>query len=593
MTTERRQFAEILAGVVLSPVKVLGKQVYRFDGVEVDPSQGCLRRNGEELSVRQKSLQALLYLLEERHRLVTKEELIERVWDGMAVSDDALVQLIKEIRHSLGDDPRQPRFIKTVPKAGYRFIAPVEEFYLDLPAAIEIERHASVEIEYEEEITGETRRGGDTEIRRLGLIPSVSVSSRHRVVLMATVAAFLLLAGATVTYLLTKSSRRSGPLAEVTLSPLPGKKPLVVMYFANQSGSPDLDWLREGLADMFITNFSRSKQLNVLSRQQLYHLIERGGHSQTDTIRLDDALEIARKTRAEVIALGSYVRLGEKIRIDVQLHSAQNGQPLASESIVADQPQDILAQVDLLSFKLAAHMGAAPEVEESRTKLDGLMTINLEAYRYYSLAVEKAQALHNEEAIALLEKAVALDPQFAMAYGRIGYAYAVTGTHAERSKPYLEKAFLLSNHLTEKDRLYITAWYSIAHLDYPAAIAPLRKIINQYPLEAEAYFRMGYLLRGERQHEEAVRVLKQGLVIDPEDKDIYNALGLIYLDINRYDEAIAAHQRYVELAPKEPNAHDSLGMSYQCARALPRGHHGIQPGARAQPAIWHRCLPPW
>jgi tetratricopeptide (TPR) repeat protein len=84
-------------------------------------------------------------------------------------------------------------------------------------------------------------------------------------------------------------------------------------------------------------------------------------------------------------------------------------------------------------------------------------------------------------------------------------------------------------------------------------------------MEVEAYVRLGYLLRGEGQHEEAVRVLKQSLVIDQAARDVYNALGLIYLDFHRYDEAIAAHQRYVQLAPAEPNAYDSLGMSYQCA----------------------------
>ena len=232
--------------------------------------------------------------------------------------------------------------------------------------------------------------------------------------------------------------------------------------------------------------------------------------------------------------------------------------------MVAD-PAQILTQIDLLSLKLASHLGALPAEPERKRALADLMTNNLEAYRYYSLAVEKAQALRNDEAIALLEKAVALDPQFAMAYGRIGYAYAVTGNEAERAKAPLKKAFQLSNRLTEKDRLYITAWYSIANLDFPGATAPLRKIMAQYPMEVEAYLSLAYLLRGEGQHDEAISLLKQSLVIDPEARDVYNALGLLYLDLHRYDEAVAAHQRYVQLAPAEPNAYDSLGMSYQCA----------------------------
>ena len=108
-------------------MSVLGRQIYRFDGVEVDVSQWSLRRDGEELAVRRRAFQALLFLLEERHRLVTKEDLINRVWKDQIVTDDALVQLIKELRRSLGDDPRQPRFIKTVWGTGYTFVGAESE----------------------------------------------------------------------------------------------------------------------------------------------------------------------------------------------------------------------------------------------------------------------------------------------------------------------------------------------------------------------------------------------------------------------------------------------------------------------------------
>src|SRR4030095_66656 len=95
----------------------------------------------------------------------------------------------------------------------------------------------------------------------------------------------------------------------------------------------------------------------------------------------------------------------------------------------------------------------------------------------------------------------------------------------EKARPYLEKAFQLSERLTEKDRLSITAWYEMANLDYPGAIATFRKIIAQYPLEVEAYMRLSHLLQGEERFGEAIEAAKQGLVIDPEAKDIYNLLG--------------------------------------------------------------------
>src|SRR6266513_72305 len=132
-------------------MKALCTKIYQLGPIEVDPSRGYIRRNGEEQYLRKKGIQLLVYLLEKRHRLVTKEELFDEIWEGMAVSDDALVQLIKEVRRSLGDNPRQPQFIKTFPKIGYRFIGPVEEHLIAGSATVETTEITTVEVEYEEE----------------------------------------------------------------------------------------------------------------------------------------------------------------------------------------------------------------------------------------------------------------------------------------------------------------------------------------------------------------------------------------------------------------------------------------------------------
>jgi tetratricopeptide (TPR) repeat protein/DNA-binding winged helix-turn-helix (wHTH) protein len=556
-------------------MKVLGRQIYRFDDIEVDPAHGCLRRGGEELEVRQKSLQVLLYLLEQRHRLVTKEELIEHVWAGMAVTDDSLVQLVLEIRRHLGDDPRHPRFIKTVPKVGYRFIAPVEELLFDVPAAIEVEHHASVEIEFEEEISDTRER--EAEARPAALIQPALASQRRRNILLTAVASVLLLAAASTFYLKRFQPRRAQS-TEVALPRVPGKRTLAVMFFENRSNEAETEWLREGLADMLITDLSRSQKLSVLGRQQLHLLLERGGYSAAREIRLDEALDLARGISADAIALGSFARVGAKTRVDVQLYDTRSGAMLAAESGLADEPDRILTQIDILALKLAAHLGAAPAAQDAKASLAGVMTDNLEAYRYYSLAVEKAQAAHNAEAIALLEKAVALDPQFAMAYARIGYAHAVTGDTSEKAKPYLEKAFQLSDRLTEKDRLYIAAWYAIANFDYAGAIKSFREIVARYPLEIEAYLRLARLLRGEGRHEEAIEAARQALAVDAGSADLYNVLGMTYAELGRHDEALAMFRRYVELAPDESNAHDSLGLGYQWAG---RYAEAVQEYARA------------
>src|SRR5262249_9270206 len=181
-------------------MKVLGERVYRIGEIEIDTLQGSIRRKGEEQYLRQKAFQLLVYLIERRHRVVTKEDLLENIWEGTAVSDDALVQLIKEVRRSLGDDPRQPQFIKTLPKVGYRFIAQVEELLVDGTAILDNTEVTTVEVEYEEEDNNETGRHRDAETRRLGLPPHLSTRSL-RVFRLTVLAAILVAATALAIYL--------------------------------------------------------------------------------------------------------------------------------------------------------------------------------------------------------------------------------------------------------------------------------------------------------------------------------------------------------------------------------------------------------
>jgi tetratricopeptide (TPR) repeat protein len=537
----------------------VGKPIYRFDGIELNTALGCLQRDGSERPLRPKSYQLLVYLIENRQRLVTKEELIEHVWANAAVTDDALVQVIVELRRALGDDSRRPHFIKTIPKAGYRFIGAVEAVYTDNAPALSFEEITAIEYEYREEI----RDDAISPAREIAAVIAPPAERRwfqsHLARAIIAIVAVALMAGLWIV-LQKRLTHQGSAVAELPLPQVPGRRTVAVIFFDNQSESRDLDWLREGLADMLITNLSRSARLTVLGRQQLHLLLERRGYGDATHLHLDDALDIARRIHAETIVMGGFTRLGDRIRVDAALHDAATGQFIAAESFTTDRPEQILTQVDLLSLKLASHLGDDATEGERRAPLGEVMTSNLEAYRCYSLAVERAQAYHTAEALALLEQAVRLDPEFAMAYARIGYTFALVRVNeGARAQAYLERAFQLSHRLTEKDRLYINAWYAAARHDTDSAVRWLKEIIARYPLEVEAYLRLGYFYQST---EAAITTYRQGLLIDPEAKAIYNAMGFSLYAMGRYDEAIAAHQRYVQLAPTEANAHDSLGMTY-------------------------------
>ena len=508
-------------------------KIWRFEEVEIDVVRGRIKYGGEERHLRQKPFAVLVYLIEHREGVVTKEDLIRDVWSGMAVVDDVLVQCIKDIRRTLNDDPHRPRFIRTIPKIGYRFIGLVNT---NGSEAVQVPLNPPLAVEESGEVAPQSRLpfSGRTAFRAIPFL-------------------ILLLGIAFAVYKFVPRPDQSGFTAT------PNQKVIAVLNFTNQSRDPELDWMTEGLTDMLITNLSRSEKLNALSRSRLRPLLnERPG-----TDELDRAVEAARKIQADAFLMGSFARIGKKVRIDVHIYQTKTGNVLASEALIVDRVEDILTDIDLLSYRLLARLGVSPVDSEPDFHLARTMTNNLEAYRYYMLGLDQTQALHTTEAIALLEKAVSLDPEFAMAHARIGYVYAFNTSTPEKGKPYLQKAFQLSGRLTERDQLAIRAWYAVAGKEYKEAIAAFQEMIKKNPQESEAYWRLGRLLAGEGEPEKAIHILKRGLVVDPQAKDIYNVIGGLLIELGRDGEAIAMMERYVALVPNESNAYDSLGLAYQ------------------------------
>lgn len=355
-------------------------RVIRFLDVDVDVATETVRRADQEVRLRHKSFQVLFYLLTNRNRLVSRDELFDAVWDGAAVTEDTLVQCVVEIRKALGDDPRSPRFVRTIPKRGYHFIAPSDE----------------------------------------ALPPAVATQPPER------------------------------------------KRPYWPALAAFAAGSAIL-----------VTMLALARS---------------------------DGLDRA----------------------------------------------------------------AAPDRAVTSSAIPAAMTTSPEAYRLYALGVARANELRQEEAVALFERALRIDPQFAMAHARIGYAYGVRGYEAARARPYIERALALGTRLSEKDRLIVEGWRLIIANDFENAIGQFQLITDKYPTEVESLLRLANLLTGEERITESLAVLEKARLIDPTRPDIYNALGL-YSRIGRHDLSIAARRRYVELRPEEPNAWDSLASSYHAA----------------------------
>jgi tetratricopeptide (TPR) repeat protein/DNA-binding winged helix-turn-helix (wHTH) protein len=507
---------------------------YRFDDIELDTMRSCLRRGGQEIHLRAKTFQILVYLVANRERVISKEELLEQFWKDTAISEDVLAHSIAELRRALGDNSKEPLYLKTVPKRGYRFVGEVRE--VPIVALVASEQITTVQVreEYSDERPGR---------------------EYSRWVLAA---ALLLVAVTSIAGLAAWWLRHPEP--STTLPQTAGHHPVLVLFFENQSHSQEVDWLREGLADMIIADLSRTPGLDVLSRQQVATLLNRAGWNRGSATRLEDALALARRARAQALVLGTFARMGNTLRVTAQVHRASDGALVKTEVAAAERPEHIIGEMGLLALKLARDLGGkrerAPASETSP------ITGNLEAYRAYSEGVEEVAALKLPEGIQLLERATQLDPQFAAAYAELGNAYAVTWGRGTEGKPYLEKAFALSGRLTELQRMYVAAWYALANDDFEEAIRSFRRIVARYPAEAEAYCSLGRLLEGEGRYSDAIEAERQAVVADPDAPLVHNFLARVYCRAGRFVDAVNESKRYIELSGGEPNAYDSLGTSY-------------------------------
>ena len=498
--------------------------LYRIDDIELDVAKGHLRRSGQEIHLKPKAFQILVYLVTHRDRLVSKEELLEQFWNDAVVGEDVLANSIGEIRRALGDNARASQYLKTVPKRGYRCVADVQEVSSEVVIATEQITTIQVREEYSDD-------------------PPPRKYSRW---VFATAVLMLTVVSAAALAAWHYWPRSTASEASIRTA---------IMQFENRSGRPDMDWMSTGLADMVATSLSASPRIALITPHQL----ERGlRHASTGLISYEDALRAARQSGARAMIMGAFASLRDTVRLDTQIYDVSSGRLLGGESVTVPKPELLLAQLDTLSSKLAARLGAPLA---GQTRLAEVMTNNLEAYRLYSLGLVRTRDLRLPEAIDLYKKALELDPGFAMAYARIGFTYSSTWARPEVGKPYLEKAYRLSDRLTPRDRLFIRAWYAVACQDYRSAERTYREILSALPLEGEAYHALGTLLAGEGQYEGARQILQRGLTIEPDMPQLHNMLSLTYLQLGEREKALESAQRYVSLSG-EPNAYDTLAAAY-------------------------------
>jgi TolB-like protein/DNA-binding winged helix-turn-helix (wHTH) protein/Tfp pilus assembly protein PilF len=525
-------------------MRQLGVEGYRIDSRE----RRVLAPTGEPVALTGKAFDVLLFLVEHRDRVVSKDDLLAAVWPGRVIEENTLTQAISLARRALGSNAGDPRHIVTLPGRGYRFVAAVEELGDEGPSR---DRRA------------EDRAPPGADAGPVTAAP-VAVPARHHrrwwLAALAVSAALLAFAA--------WRSRTPEPLPAASTAALAAPRAqaitLAVLPFRSLSAGPRDEGLELGMADTLITRLSRSGGLQVRALTSSQRLA--GDHV--------DVAAVGRELDAAYLVEGTTQRAGGQMRINARLLSAADGKVIWADTF--DTPIDRVFTVqDRVSAAITTALKVSPALAPQRgqSPCEGGDPLAYRAYLRGQYQNNRPSAERMTDALAAFREAVDRDPTCARAWAGMSFAYramVMTGDADPRqvfplAQAAVQKALAIDPQSAEawSSKGFIEFWYD---WDWPRAEASIAHAIALNPNLAEAQLAMAHLLVNIGREQDALPYVRRAIALDPLSP-LINSLGSSFLRIAGQKEAAAAHlQKTLEL---EPDAW--IAMRMKAGQAMARG----------------------
>jgi serine/threonine protein kinase/tetratricopeptide (TPR) repeat protein len=390
-----------------------------------------------------------------------------------------------------------------------------------------------------------------------------------------------------------------------------GKPSVAVLYFENNTGNAQLDWLRTGLTDMLVTDLSQSPDVEVLGTDRLVQILGEMKRQDDKQISFETVQELAKRAGVKSVILGSYVKAGETIRINVKMQEAGTGRIVSSERVEAANESSLFASVDDLTKRIrnrflpgnvdpTRSLLTAPVVMSTTTgsgvdrDLKEVTTSSIDAYRYYAEGINLHERLRDAESIPLLEKAVEIDANFAVALAKLSIIHQNLG-HTNKAEDYAKQSLTHIDRLTARERYYIEGNYYALHDEtIGKAIEAYKKAIELYPDHASSRNNLALAYRQLDRHEDAIaqyeELRRRGMTFG----GTYNGLAASYASLNQPEKGTAVLQEYIRKNPDNSAAYAGLGTvlsaagkfdeamaAFERAEALAPGNFGAAIGRRA------------
>jgi TolB-like protein/DNA-binding winged helix-turn-helix (wHTH) protein/Flp pilus assembly protein TadD len=522
----------------MEPLKL--NSVVRFGTYEVSFQSGEVRKSGLRIRVQQQPMKLLEILLGRPGEVVTREELRSRVWPNESFGDfdQALNIAIGKLRSALGDSAENPRFIETLPKRGYRFIADVLVVDTD---------------------TGPKRQepvAGD--LPATDLIQGIGLAVGPKGRLWPTrwvigASALIIIISFPILSVWLFRSRASAPT---------GIQSIAVLPLDNLSGDASQNYFADGMTDELITDLAQISALRVISRTSV--MIYKGAHKPLP--------QIARELNVDAVVEGTVLRSGDQVRITAQLIDALTDKHLWSQSYDGEL-RDTLALQSKVASAIADQIRINLTPRE-QAALKNVKLVNPEAYESYLKGRyfwNKRTADGLKAALAYFKQATEEDQKYAKAYSGLADTYALLGDWqyaAMTPKEAFPQAKAAAIKALELDSTLGEAHNSLAFVldgfdwDFDAAGKEFRRAIELSPGYATAHHWYAWHLSLLGRLDEAIAEMKRAQNLDPLSLIINADLAELLVLAHHYDESIAQSRKTIEMDPNFALAHNQLAQAY-------------------------------
>src|SRR5580698_6181092 len=518
--------------------------VVRFGTYEVSLQSGEVRKSGLRVRIQQQPMKLLEILLERPGEVVTREELRSRVWSDESFGDfDQAVNIaIGKLRSALGDSAENPRFIETLPKRGYRFIADVS--VVDADAHPKRPESAAADLPGQERKTEPEPKVHGAELAR-------TPKGRLRLALRVIIASALVVSLTIILVVLFRTRGRAPT----------GIRSLAVLPLENLSADASQNYFADGMTDELITDLAQISALRVISRTSV--MVYKGARKPLP--------QIARELNVDAMVEGTVLRSGDQVRITAQLIEASTDKHLWSQSYEGEL-RDTLALQNRVAGAIADQIRISLTPQEQAV-LKNVKVVIPEAYESYLKGRyfwNKRTADGFKVALAYFNQAIEQDPKYAQAYSGLADTYVLLGDWeygVMAPKEAYPKAKAAATKALELDNTLSDAHTSLASLgmfdwDWQSAGKEVRRAIELNPGYATAHQWYAWHLNLLGRQREAIAEIRKAESLDPLSLIISADTADLLFVARRYDESIQQSRKTLEMDPNFAIAHFELSQAY-------------------------------